>query len=367
MTTGKSPIAFKGAEVVPIRKRGKPADRTSSYRPVMLMLSSAKLFSRLCMQKLAKCLSASCSLPKSQHAVGQAAGVEIPHMIMAQCCAWSAQSKASMAVIYLDVKAAFDTVLRQLLVPDSSREDEAVQQLHELTHQPKEACSQLVQYVRQHPMALTEAALPRALVRVLGDWITGTWFQPRDGIASVRATEHTSNQGMDVLRPTTGVRQGDNLSGLLFAMYIEQALEKIVDTVRDSECKFELARPEWRTLQVNEATARHVIPLITYADDVAIPLQSMNPGVLIAFVKRLLECASGALRQFNFQLNTAADKTAVSLNLRSKHAPKLWQHLRDEAFEHEEVVDVRPAIDRIKGDGKSAHRTLKLTLFVHGL
>eukprot|EP00971_Amphidinium_carterae_P219727 4362513-Amphidinium_carterae.1 len=335
VASGRCPIAFKGAEVVPIRKRGKPADKTSSYRPVMLMLSSAKLFSRLCMQKLAKCLAAQCSLPKSQHALGTAAGVEIPHVIMAQCSAWAAQAKASMAVIYLDVKAAFDAVLRQLLVPGLDHEHVAAQQLHEITRQPVEECARVIQYVRQCPMALTENSLPRELVHVIGDWTTGTWFRPRDSASGSQNSEQGAKQNSVVLAPSTGVRQGDNLSGLLFAVYIEQALEKIIETVRASECKFELARPELRTLQVREDTVRHIIPLITYADDVAIPLQSINPGVLLELVKRLLGCACRALSQFNFQLNTAADKSAVSLNLRSKHAPKIWQHLRDEAFAHD--------------------------------
>eukprot|EP00971_Amphidinium_carterae_P185253 3678620-Amphidinium_carterae.1 len=72
--SGKCPGSFKGSEVVPVRKRGKPAERIESYRPIMLMASSAKLFSRLCMMKLSQALAASGSFPKSQHALGPAAG-----------------------------------------------------------------------------------------------------------------------------------------------------------------------------------------------------------------------------------------------------------------------------------------------------
>eukprot|EP00971_Amphidinium_carterae_P050660 997287-Amphidinium_carterae.2 len=164
---GRCPKAFKGAEIVPIRKKNKCQEMTTSYRPIMLMLSTAKLFSRLCMQKLAQALARTDAMPRTQHAMGPAAGVELPHLAMTQCMALAASLKHSVAIVYLDIRSAFDAVLRQLLVPLDDEHGSAATSLHTATNRPLDDCARMVEYVRSQPMSLIANDLPAGLVKLL--------------------------------------------------------------------------------------------------------------------------------------------------------------------------------------------------------
>eukprot|EP00971_Amphidinium_carterae_P091047 1802160-Amphidinium_carterae.1 len=283
---------------------------------------------------------------------------------MSQCASWAQQRRLSMSIIYLDVRSAFDAVLRQLLIPEEHQGQSAVEQLHRITQRPVEECELVVQLIRESPSSLLAAQLPEKLVTILSDWTTDTWFAPRDNVQGISSEEgQNPANNKPALQPATGVRQGDNLSGLLFAVYMEQALERVHNCICQSSCRFSLPKPEHRTLQIEQTTMWHDIAVVTYADDIAIPLQSPNPGTLIEGVKQVLEQATLALKDFNFEINTAWDKSAVSLALRSKHAPRIWQNIREEAFEvGENGADLQA--DRIKGNSNSVHRTLKLTLQV---
>eukprot|EP00971_Amphidinium_carterae_P126252 2501117-Amphidinium_carterae.2 len=360
--TGRCPVAFKGAEVVPIKKKNKCPEYTASYRPIMLMLSTAKLFSRLCMQKLVCALTSSDAMPKTQHAMGPAAGVELPHLAMTQCMALAASMKHSLAIVYLDIKSAFDAVLRQLLLPVDHERHESAHSLHLATGRPLDECIALVHHVRTQPMSLVSGNLPQSLVNVLKDWTTDTWFMPR----SMEPNSLIMGSAAAPLTPATGVRQGDNLSALLFAVYIDQALDRVSDFILQSSCHFAVPLPHNRDLEISTEHVMHIITMMVYADDVTIPLHSANPGTLLTALGDVLKIAGESLSKYNFVLNTSVDKTAISLALRSPHAPNIWQHIRDLSVDTF-TSDTVTAPDRILGDPKSTHRTVKLSLPVEGL
>eukprot|EP00971_Amphidinium_carterae_P327661 6459124-Amphidinium_carterae.4 len=163
------------------------------------------------------------------------------------------------------------------------------------------------------------------------------------------------------LIPNTGLRQGDNLSGFLFAIHLSTILAEIhkFNMERSPANIVQLPCPTFRNFAssgeriATEADAHPGIHCqlppfdhrcttafshIDFADDVLLPLISRDPADVVQATLQTLAFAERTFRKYNFELNFGEGKTQISLHLASPQARAVWQKIKCEAVATDQVT-----------------------------
>lgn len=109
LTEGLFPDQFKTACVVPIFKAGSRAEM-SSYRPISLINTIAKIFETIIKEQLLNYLLKNSLLSKNQYGFIPKKGVDLAVQHHIRCIAESVNLNKHTLAIYLDFKKAFDLV-----------------------------------------------------------------------------------------------------------------------------------------------------------------------------------------------------------------------------------------------------------------
>eukprot|EP00971_Amphidinium_carterae_P117238 2322384-Amphidinium_carterae.3 len=370
------PNSFRGSTIVPVHKPGKPEMSITSYRPIQLMLTESKLYARHILGHLKMLLND--AICPHQFASGRSPGADFPHFITGQLQAYAAVHKLSVGLIFLDLRAAFDCVLRELLAMDAcvdiNPHSVAALEKHMLTREQAVAA---LTHVRNHPLSLINNDLPPFLLAILRDWCSATWMQ----LPQTRRVTHLPLPDRErapvstSLMPNTGLRQGDNLSGFLFSIHLSTILAEIhaFNMERSPANIVQLPCPTFRNFsKLREGSASvtdaplgihcHLPPFdfdsvtafshIDFADDVLLPLVSTDPADVVQSTLQTLAFAEKTFRRFNFELNLGDGKTQISLHLASSHARAVWQKIKCEAV----------ATDQLSSDSAEAGLTTAMAV-----
>eukprot|EP00971_Amphidinium_carterae_P199655 3962830-Amphidinium_carterae.1 len=89
----------------------------------------------------------------AQFCIGSAAGTALPVFALNQFLAQARTENKSIAVLFLDIKAAYDCVIQELVLPESENDEAVVCALVKLGLEDTQARSSLA-YIRDHPSAL---------------------------------------------------------------------------------------------------------------------------------------------------------------------------------------------------------------------
>jgi len=104
------PKIWKHAKVIPIPKPGKPANETSSYRPISLLSSISKILERVLLNRINDHLEDNNIIPNQQ--CGFRTGRSTSHQLIKviKTAKENIKMKKSTGMIFLDVEKAFDRV-----------------------------------------------------------------------------------------------------------------------------------------------------------------------------------------------------------------------------------------------------------------
>ena len=174
------PGVWRGATIIPILKRGKPADKLSSYRPISLTSNVSKLMERLVKERLQTWLEQNGKLNKMQSGFRAQHATTDHVMRMTQMIADNFQVRKRTVLTLIDYAKAFDSVWRPVLY---------------------------------HKMA--EMEIPACYINL------DKTVPVRNRSARVCVNGTTGRAG----KLKAGVFQGGVLSPLLFLIYINNALE----------------------------------------------------------------------------------------------------------------------------------------------
>eukprot|EP00971_Amphidinium_carterae_P352319 6492545-Amphidinium_carterae.2 len=138
-----------------------------------------------------------------QYGLGRNSGVEYLHLMVTQIMAWSKHTRQRLAWWFIDVRTAFDRIIRQLMTePGSSLTLSTLQRMGLTTT----AAKNILRTVQEDRPILWEQGLSEALVRLLSSCLKNTWLVlPED-------------QGDVQISTGLGTPQGSSLSGLLFIL-----------------------------------------------------------------------------------------------------------------------------------------------------
>lgn len=110
------PSAWKVAITVPILKPGKLATCASSYRPISLLSILGKVFERLLLPKLKKCLETSQLLPDTQFGFRSCHSTTQQIKRVTKEIKSNLNQKCSTGMVLLDIKSAFDSAWHDAII-----------------------------------------------------------------------------------------------------------------------------------------------------------------------------------------------------------------------------------------------------------
>eukprot|EP00971_Amphidinium_carterae_P177105 3512108-Amphidinium_carterae.1 len=272
LSLARIPDAWSGSFVIPIHKAGKAPCETSSYRPIQLMLAEAKVFSRLMLMHIAQCVAI------SWRKYAQSTGCSAPLTVCHQVTAYAQHKNKSVALLFIDVAAAFDEVSHQLLlgtteVNDTMEADigSSAPLVHAGLRKNGVTCEEarsIQMYVREYPHHILTGALPPKLLRLVHEWVTSPWMKIRGGIDDVDDTTSPA------LRMSCGIKQGDCLSGFMFCAFFDVLLLQLHRFILDNTevTDFDTART---------TNGDNVASVLAFADDVLLPMTNDCPRKLL--------------------------------------------------------------------------------------
>ena len=213
------PIQFRGGFLVPLFKnRGSTAD-PANFRGILLQNTGAKIFAKTWRRPLARCLQRTAAPLHLGCRCGiGVSGAHLPLRLHVDSCAKSGQS---MAVIFIDLKAAYYSVVKELYAADPGVSDATfLEGLFSKLGLPEGALKDFVDYVGSTCL-LDDAGVSGLLRAIVKSTLDRSWYQ----IPS----------SPDVFAPSTGTRPGDPLADILFSFTMADVLWEVYQQLWEHE------------------------------------------------------------------------------------------------------------------------------------
>eukprot|EP00435_Cladocopium_sp_Y103_P040557 s3265_g11.t1 len=295
LITGHEPLQFKGGLLHSISKKVMSRD-VANMRGIMLIDVLGKILQSLLRQRFLP------ALMRWRHPL-QLGGFPHCSTLFATHYLRTVQERAnalslSSAVLFIDVKSAFHSLVRQIIFGGE----------HPL---PDHLCQLLadagcdVQQLQQDLFGHSEAFrrdVPLCEQRLMQDAHNFTWF--------------TIAGSDDTFCTARGSRPGSPLADVAFNALMVQVLTALHDALHD----FPLLRAGFLALG-QEA------PPITWVDDVAVPIIAVHAAELESLIVSVANATIRTFLRFGLVLNLNKKKTEVVLAFRSTGAPGLRQDL----------------------------------------
>eukprot|EP00971_Amphidinium_carterae_P102402 2027360-Amphidinium_carterae.1 len=304
------PLAYAGARLVPIWKRKGGALQQSSYRPVALLPLESKLFARLCLRKLESRLA----YHSSQFGTGVRCGIEFPQVTIVQIAALGLSQQVPTATLFVDVTAAFDSVIQPILWGLGPSWCGSEQTLVDQGHDVITATS-VAAFLHSHPTMLSRIGIPPSIVELLRMWGTNSWM--------LASAEQPS-----AWRPLAGVPQGHNLAALVFDIFYSEVMQEIDRQLLSSHCGILLPMVAGRSLQPMRAASDVLVGGVAFRDDLAIPIMDTDNKSLLLKLEKVAAIVASVHRQFHLDINWKPGKTEATLRLVPPSAKSLLAGLR---------------------------------------
>eukprot|EP00971_Amphidinium_carterae_P278194 5522308-Amphidinium_carterae.1 len=300
------PRSFAGARIVGVWKKKGDQMTASQYRPISLMKFEAKLWSKLLLGQL----TARLRHHRGQYGSGDTVGVVFPQLVIRQLTAHSRACRIPSATLYVDVSAAFDSVLKPYLWGLHPHDQDLCQ--------PEDSSYSSVQaeaigaFLACHPSILAQCGLPSCLIALLRCWGKGSWF-------TVDSTSACSS--------SVGVRQGDNISALIFDIFYGFIMSKLY--LELVSCGILTHIPMVRSRSFVASDSFVAVGPSAFRDDMAIPLSADTNEELLLRVKKLAEIVDSIHKQFHLQVNWSRSKTEVTISLIAPSGKPLMQGMKN--------------------------------------
>eukprot|EP00971_Amphidinium_carterae_P342965 6482459-Amphidinium_carterae.2 len=311
------PASFAGSRIVSVWKKKGSVLSPGSYRPIALMKTESKLMSRLILSQLTLRLKHH----SAQFGSGHSTGTLFPQVVVRQLSAAAHTAGLASATLFVDICAAFDKVLKPLLWGSSSL-DATAPDFEALGHTASQS-QMLYEYLASHPSVLAMCGLPASIISVLRVWGTNAWF----------CTQISSNCEVDTAcRTTSGVRQGDNISAIVFDIFYGVIIDELLRELRTANLLVSLPCPVGRTfnLVARHGARPHNIELgpVAYRDDLALSIWGASNQELLEKIIHASAIVQRVHSLFHLTVNFSASKTEVTVELTKPDAKAHWQGMR---------------------------------------
>ena len=277
------PVWYKGGIIHPIYKAKGAMDDPTSYRGVVLLDTYGKKFHAWMRSRLLPIL-------QERKTPGQLGG--LPHEqtltgshLLRTHGQLARDRHLSSAVIFVDVRAAFHHMLRELIFLCSPPEIQLEKAL-DIDHFDLETLNKLL----LQRCADMPKDFPLSLRKLANDIHRNTWFQQHG----------TTMDPNSVIATDRGTRPGSPVADVGFNLLMSD----ILDDLHARLAADELLAHHQQVFPVE-------IPPITWVDDLAVPLVMETPQDLECILQRALQHIHGAFYSKGLQINYDKGKTEI--------------------------------------------------------
>eukprot|EP00435_Cladocopium_sp_Y103_P035098 s3646_g9.t1 len=292
----KEPLLWKGGTLVPLWKGKASPELPTAYRSIFISNYTTKLYHQ-CVRKHLIALWEN-GLGHMQYGGRAGMGADIAHHVV-QCHQEWAKSKACpSAVLFVDIRSAFYTVLRQTfttLPNDNSAFFAAMTRLGL-------SIEEVTRLVRAAESDAVTAGLSMQMQHILHDLMSNTYF---------------SLPGIDSICQTTrGTRPGDPIADVLFNLCMTAVLKDFHELVREA------GGPEWlgsgrpvKDFSVKTEVNAEGYADVTFVDDAALIMHAKTNDQIVSIVQCLVQCFVSATHKRGLEVNFDRSKTELLWNI----------------------------------------------------
>ena len=283
---------LSGGWLLPLWKgKGSPA-QMEGYRAILLEPTVARAFSKAWRGKLVSGLERIAA--PLQYGGRAGLGITPLHMMLHLWQSNAAATKASLGLIFVDIKSAFYRVVKPMLAAfDGSTE--SLVHIFKALGLPSSAYEQFV-------MNVGDADLIRRSTR--SDVISG---QVASNIAN---TWFLVPNAQGIRAPRTGSRPGDPSADILFGFVMSQILHGIADRVKECGISLSQETPDGLTSSY-----------VAWVDDLAVAVQEKAEKIVVA-TAQVLSIIVDVMAEHGLNVSCGKAKTAVMFEFRGKEAVK---------------------------------------------
>ena len=307
---------FSGGWLIPLFKGRGSAQSMPGYRGIMLEAVVARVIARCWRPRLEQGLKAVAA--PMQWGGRRGLSTESLHL---QTRLWISNAKASklaVSIIYVDIRAAFYSVAKQLLTGCFDHAE--IDHVAELLAIPETAREALAANIC-NTQAVLKSTGSKTVAGVVSAMLQDTWF--------------VIPSGRTVLKPATGSRPGDPVADILFGMIMGHMLQTIGERLDN--------------LGIWECAPKTNFPLpmnLTWVDDTAFAIYA-QPEQLIPKTLTALSVIVDTAIEYGMELSYGIAKTTVvssffgrgAVEARQKHE-KAFPHELPVVTEHAGVVSI---------------------------
>ena len=303
-----NPLLWKGGTLIPLWKGKEPPDLPSAYRSIFVSNDSTKLYHQFIRQHLVANWE-----PKADHLQcggRKGVGVDIAHHVIQCQQAWVTANAIPSAILYIDLRAAFYTVIRQTFTALPCK-NQAFMHAMATLGVPMQDIATLLEAADKE--CVTEG-LSAHLQKVLHDMMTNTFF--------------TIPGLQDPCNTTRGTRPGDPVADILFNLCMTNLLRSF-RTCLALHCPIPWLGEEAPVSDFTEASPMPAEGFVdvTFVDDCAMLVHAPTNQRIEEVIKALVTCFDQAAQSRGLQVNFDRGKTELLWNVVGKGAKATKQTL----------------------------------------
>jgi len=310
---GKEPNQWRGGRLVPLHKGKLPRSDPLGYRSIFINNVVTKIYHSALRDHLAEAWNQ--KIKHIQFGGRKGCGTDTPHLLVQEHFRYSAATRTPAAVLFIDFKSAFYTVIRQGLFQNPV-DDTALVCAMQRFGIDQEVLDNLL---RQAANDNATGGISQHAEFLLSDLFKATFFQ-MDGIDEVALT-------------TRGTRPGDPVGDILFNMLMTVMMEEVTDHIKGNTT----AAWQGNALPVDDLHSHQCLPdhawcEVAFVDDLAVLLRAPSQHDLDNLIQTAFQAVCVVAEKRGLHLNMEAGKTEVLRAFVGKGAKHAKQQLLNSEF-----------------------------------
>ena len=300
----REPLAWKGGKLHPLWKGKKEPSDITGYRSIFISNYAGKLFHQLVRQPLVQ--QWELSIDALQMGGRQQHGADMAHHFLQLHQSWTKSKAIPSGALFIDVQAAFYTLLRQSIV-ECEDEGHAVAYAMDKAGVSPESIQQVILDAAKSPVT---AELSRHLQAIVKDLLCNTFF---------------TLEGLDLCcRTSRGTRPGDPVADLLYNMVMTTILIDFrtlaMDSLEDSQTEWRGSPEICRDFSQSRDLPRSALFDVTFVDDTVVMFHTTDNQKLVDIVQCLVSSMDKAMTKKGLSISLDPGKTEAILNIRGRGA-----------------------------------------------
>ena len=311
------PVQWKGGRLVDLYKKKGDASECCNSRGLLVSDHLAQAYIGKLRDSAKDELRS--TVPEDQFGGCSGGGTDYPTLVVKQLIAFSVKASQSIFLLFLDLVAAYDSVIREVAmgIPHNIEHSQRLDYLTGIGL-PKHAAEHVIEYLEANGCVFEQAQMNPKTIRLMNALHTRAWA----AYGSLDSIVVSSKGGRQ------GCKMGGIIFGAIFGVAIKEVRRRFNSLGVSVHVKFPTTRPFWFfDPETDPYEARNVVE-VTFVDDTCIVIICNSATLLVSSVHELLSIIIDVFTRFSLRINFSKGKTECLLQLRGRRSTEVRESLR---------------------------------------